>query len=207
MQQLDIFSNQESGQDVRHIRLQDGELIYYPSFYSREVADRFFAVFKKDINWKQESMMMYGKTVLYPRLTAWYGDNGKSYAYSGSKFDPFPWTEELLTIKNDLQKTEETPFNSVLLNYYRDGNDSVSWHTDAEPELGINPVIASVNFGATRRFMLRRIDDHSQKTEIALQHGSLLLMKGALQHNWQHQIPKTAQKTMERINLTYRVIY
>jgi alkylated DNA repair dioxygenase AlkB len=97
-------------------------------------------------------------------------------------------------------------FNSVLLNFYRNGRDAMGWHSDDEPELGMNPVIASVNLGATRRFMLRYKTDHQFKYELELQHGSLLIMRGALQHFWQHQVPKTNRPLPSRINLTFRVI-
>jgi alkylated DNA repair dioxygenase AlkB len=111
----------------------------------------------------------------------------------------------LVSIKSKIEPIAKVDFNSVLLNRYRDGNDSISWHTDAEKELGINPIIASVNFGATRKFQLRHIKT-KEKLEIELTHGSLLIMQGELQHFWQHQVPKTTQKVGERINLTFRVI-
>lgn len=148
---------------------------------------------------------MYGKKVLFPRLTAWYGDNDKPYSFSGITLSPNPWTKELQEIKNKISLHTSVNFNSVLLNRYRSGNDSISWHTDAEPELGINPTIASVNFGATRKFQLRHIKTN-EKLEIELSHGSLLIMEGELQHFWQHQVPKTSKPIGERINLTFRLI-
>jgi alkylated DNA repair dioxygenase AlkB len=148
---------------------------------------------------------MYGKKVDFPRLTAWYGDNDKPYTFSGITLAPKIWTKELLEIKQKIETESKVNFNSVLLNLYRSGNDSISWHTDAEKELGINPVIASVNFGATRKFQLRHIKT-KEKIEIELTHGSLLIMQGELQHFWQHQVPKTSKVVSERINLTFRVI-
>src|SRR5690606_36572323 len=115
------------------------------------------------------------------------------------------WTKGLLEIKNRIELVAKTQFNSVLLNRYRNGNDSISWHTDAESELGVNPIIVCVNFGATRKFQLRHIET-KEKIEIHLTNGSLLLMQGALQHFWQHQVPKTAKPIDERINLTFRTI-
>jgi alkylated DNA repair dioxygenase AlkB len=150
-------------------------------------------------------MNMYGKKIDFPRLTAWYGNNDKPYSFSGITLQPLPWTSEILTIKSKIEPIAKTEFNSVLLNLYRDGNDSISWHTDAEKELGINPIIASVNFGATRKFQLRHIKT-KEKLEIELTHGSLLIMQGELQHFWQHQVPKTSKVVGERINLTFRVI-
>ena len=150
-------------------------------------------------------MNMYGKKINFPRLTAWYGDNDKPYSFSGITLSPKVWNEELVSIKSKIEQIAKVDFNSVLLNRYRDGNDSISWHTDAEKELGINPVIASVNFGATRKFQLRHIKT-KEKLEIELTHGSLLIMQGELQHFWQHQVPKTKELKTERINLTFRVI-
>ena len=210
MSQLDIFghidkeelaTNNESGL----ISIPNGEYIYLPDFFTKSESDKYFQVLKDDILWKQESMNMYGKQVMFPRLTAWYGDNNKPYSFSGITLRPHSWTKELLEIKNKIEPIANTQFNSVLLNQYRNGNDSISWHTDAEKELGLNPIIGSVNFGATRKFQLRHIET-KEKIEIELTHGSLLIMQGELQHFWQHQVPKTAKKVNERINLTFRVI-
>lgn len=187
------------------IPLQDGELLYYPHFFTAEVADKYFRSLMMNIDWKQEGMMMYGKPVLFPRLMAWYGDAGSSYAFSGRRYEPAAWTKELQEIREQVAGPAGLVFNSVLLNLYRNGNDSMGWHADDEPELGQDPVIASLNFGATRRFMFR----HRQaglRYELNLTHGSLLIMRGSLQHHWQHQVPKTAKPMGERINLTFRVI-
>jgi alkylated DNA repair dioxygenase AlkB len=118
---------------------------------------------------------------------------------------PKPWLPELLEIKSKIELAAKTTFNSVLLNLYRNGNDSISWHTDAERELGINPIIGSVNFGETRKFQLRHRES-KEKIEIDLQNGSALVMQGELQHHWQHQVPKTNKIIKERINLTFRNI-
>jgi alkylated DNA repair dioxygenase AlkB len=150
-------------------------------------------------------MNMYGKQVAFPRLTSWYGDNDKPYSFSGITLQPKEWTRELLEVKARIESLAHVQFNSVLLNRYRNQNDSISWHTDAEKELGQNPVIASVNFGATRKFQLRHINT-KEKLEIELTHGSLLIMQGELQHFWQHQVPKVSKDVNERINLTFRVI-
>ena len=150
-------------------------------------------------------MNMYGKRVDFPRLTSWYGDNNKPYSFSGITLDPNPWTKELLEIKAKIEPIADVNFNSVLLNRYRNGSDSISWHTDAEKELGRNPIIASVNFGQARKFQLRHIET-KELLEINLTHGSLLIMQGELQHFWQHQIPKTKKIVSERLNLTFRVI-
>lgn len=199
--QIPLFSDPAS----QHITLKDGELVYYPQFFSLQEATSYLQVLTEKIPWQQERMKMYGKEVLFPRLMAWYGDAGNNYAFSGNTYTPQAWTEELLQIKERIEPEAGVGFNSVLLNRYRNGKDSMGWHADDEPELGLNPVIASVNLGASRRFMLRH-PEAGLKYELDLQHGSLLIMKGALQHHWQHQVPKTTKVSGERINLTFRVI-
>ena len=186
-------------------KITNGELIYFPNFFSKLESDFFLKALSKKVLWKQESMNIYGKTIDFPRLTAWYGDNDKPYSFSGITLNPTPWNDEILTIKNKIEPESKVFFNSVLLNRYRNGSDSISWHTDAEKELGKNPVIASANFGETRKFQLRHIAT-KEKLEIELKHGSLLIMQGELQHFWQHQVPKSAKPLKERINLTFRVI-
>ena len=161
--------------------------------------------FLNNISWEQQSMNMYGKVVPFPRLTTWYGDYDKPYSFSGITLHPHPWNEPLLDIRNKIEPLSGIRFNSVLLNRYRDGNDSISWHTDAEKELGINPIIASVNFGEERVFQLKHIDT-GERIDILLRHGSLLIMMGEFQHFWKHQIPKSKRAMKERINLTFRVI-
>jgi alkylated DNA repair dioxygenase AlkB len=185
--------------------INGGELIYYPTFFSKLESDLFFSSLRTKIEWAQESMILYGKKINFPRLTAWYGDNDRPYSFSGITLQPKGWLPELITIKNKIEIAAGTEFNSVLLNLYRNGNDSISWHTDAEQELGINPIIGSVNFGQARLFQLRH-KDTKEKIEIELVHGSALLMKGELQHHWQHQVPKTSKPMKERINLTFRFI-
>jgi len=188
------------------IKLQDADLIYHPNFFAKVESDRIFKTLLETIEWKQDKIMMYGKELPLPRLSAWYGDNNKPYTYSGITLNPLPWTNELLQIKERIETEAKVRFSSVLINRYRDGQDYVGWHTDAEKELGKNPTIGSVNFGATRKFQLRRIDDHKEKFEVELKHGTFLVMGGATQHFWQHQVPKTATKIGERLNLTFRVI-
>ena len=158
----------------------------------------------ENIEWKQDTINMYGRLLPLPRLSAWYGDNDKPYTYSGITLQPNAWSSDLLELKQAVEKEAKTSFSSVLLNRYRDGKDYVGWHTDAEKELGRNPIIGSVNFGASRKFQLRRINNRKEKFEVVLGHGSLLVMMGETQHYWQHQVPKTAKKIDERINLTFR---
>jgi alkylated DNA repair dioxygenase AlkB len=177
--------------------LKDGELWLMPNFMPNEKAKFYYDTLLANINWRQEEIKMYGKSYPVPRKTAWYGYPDFNYKYSGIMCNPEPWTKELMDIKRVIEHfLPGENFNSVLLNLYRDGNDKVSWHADDEPELGVNPTIASVSLGAVRRFDLKHKDDPEQKLQIELSSGSLVIMKGTLQHHWLHQIP--AQK---KINL------
>jgi len=162
--------------------------------------------FIDEMPWQQKVIKMYDKHLLTPRLTVWVGDPGTNYTFSGEKYDPLPWTEELQTIRERVQILSGVNFNSVLLNYYRDGNDSVAWHSDNEDELGEHPVVASVTFGQVRSFDIRNKRDHSQKYSVKLEDGSYLLMKGDLQENWEHRVAKSTKPMKKRVNLTFRVI-
>lgn len=187
--------------------MPDGEVAIYRNFFNKVESDQIFQELLSKIKWRQDKMKLYGKEFELPRLTAWYGDDGKSYTFSGIPMNPDAWTLTLLSIKSKIEEVTQAKFNSVLLNLYRSGKDGVSWHSDDEPELGKNPMIASVSFGETRRFQLRhKLDKSLDKVEITLTHGSILIMKGSTQHFWQHQIPKSAKSLRERINLTFRII-
>jgi alkylated DNA repair dioxygenase AlkB len=186
--------------------ITDGEVIFYKNFFTHSESDRLFNDLHENIIWKEEMIRAYGKYIPVPRLSAWYGDSGLSYTYSKITMQPNQWTATLIDIKSRIESFTGNQFNSVLINLYRNGKDSVSWHSDDEPELGKNPVIASVSFGATRRFMFRHKTKKEDKSEIKLTHGSLVMMKGVTQHFWQHQIPKTTELTPPRINLTFRYI-
>jgi alkylated DNA repair dioxygenase AlkB len=188
--------------------MPDGDVIIYHQFFDKEASDSFFQELLAGIKWRQDRIKYYGKEIDLPRLTAWYGDSGKSYTYSGIPMNPEPWTPTLLSIKKRIEEVAKVDFNSVLLNLYRNGRDSVSWHSDDEPELGENPVVGSVSFGQTRTLQFRhRIRKDLHRIDVKLTHGSLLLMKGTTQRFWQHQIPKTTRPLTPRINLTFRVIH
>ena len=213
------------------IRLSNGQIFYAEHFFDQRISDRTVEYLQENetvdwrlakwrdfgpdevnqikftnINWKQDWINFYGKRKPLPRLTAWYGDSGRSYTYSGIKSEPNPWNKGLLYIKGAIERCAALEFNSVLLNWYRDGEDSLSWHADNEKDLGINPVIASANFGVTRDFLVRRKDDISQKMTLPLKHGTLLLMKGELQHFWEHSVPKRKGVQGSRFNMTFRRI-
>lgn len=189
-----------------HLELPDADITYFPNFFDKVEADKIFIDLLENTVWQQDSIKVYGKTHPQPRLTALYGNEGKPYSYSNIKMQPLNWTLLLKKIKFHIESVANTNFTSVLLNYYRDGSDSNGWHSDNEKELGINPVIASVSFGSERNFQLKHNNDKTLKKNIVLEHASLLLMKGATQHHWKHQIPKTAKPVGPRINLTFRVI-
>jgi len=188
------------------LHLPDATIIYYPHFFNKIEADTIFAALEKEIPWQQDEIRVYGKVHAQPRLTALFGNEGKTYSYSNIKMQPQPWNLLLQKIKSHVESVSNTKFTTVLLNYYRDGKDSNGWHADNEKELGINPVIASLSFGAERTFQLKHNSDKDQKKSIVLEHGSLLVMKGTTQHFWKHQIPKTSKPIGPRINLTFRII-
>ncbi len=184
----------------------DGEVFFYPEFFSKTESDQLFNTLMQEISWKQEPIIIFGRQVIQPRLTAWYGDEGMSYRYSGITMQPDRWTAALLQIKERIEQVSGKRFNSALLNLYRDGKDSMGWHRDNEKELGINPVIGSVSFGATRKFVLKHYRDHALKRSVELTHGSFLCMQGKTQHCWLHSIPKTEKPLGSRINITFRII-
>jgi alkylated DNA repair dioxygenase AlkB len=155
--------------------------------------------------WRQDTLKFGGKEVAVPRLQAWYGD--RRYAYSGLRLVPLPWTPLLDNIRRRISATFKHEFNSVLLNYYRDGNDSVAWHSDDEHELGPDPQIASLSLGIPRRFELKHRTRNDPKVSMLLEDGSLLLMGSGLQRHWKHQLPKDAGITAPRLNLTFRFIH
>ncbi|WP_222983632.1 alpha-ketoglutarate-dependent dioxygenase AlkB family protein [Flagellimonas meishanensis] len=186
--------------------LPDCDIVYYPNFFQAKKALILFEKLRKEVPWQQDHITLFGKTHPQPRLTALFGNNGKSYSYSNITMNPHGFTPDLLHIKTAIEKETQANFTTCLLNLYRDGRDSNGWHADDEKELGQNPIIASVSLGAPRFFHLRHKHDRSLKYKMRLEHGSLLVMSGKTQHFWQHQIPKTSKKIGERINLTFRVI-
>jgi len=182
-------------------------LEYKENFLSREEADRLKNHLLQTAPWEQRTQKMYDKTVITPRLTAWYGDDKKSYESADNNTSGTnPWTPELLALKERIEQEFGYKFNGVLLNLYRDNNDSVAWHRDKESRYGKRPVIASISLGETRNFDFRKKDHHQSKYSLPLPNGSLLIMKGDLQENWEHRIAKSTIPMKERINLTFRLI-
>jgi alkylated DNA repair dioxygenase AlkB len=193
--------------DATEFALPDAVLVLYEDFLTQPEADRLFAELSHQVFWKQEVMNFYGHERKLPRLTAWYGEPEARYQYSGILNQPLAWTPTLASVREHVQQVTGHSFNSVLLNLYRSGADSVSWHADNEPELGRNPVIASISLGEVRVLQMRHtIRKDVRRFDLSLSHGSLLLMKGEMQTHWQHRIPKTRRSIAARINLTFRNI-
>jgi alkylated DNA repair dioxygenase AlkB len=198
-----LFENQE--QPIQ-FQVPDAEITYYPAFFDLATANEVYLSLVQDIPWQQDDIRVFGKVHPQPRLTALYGNEGKPYSYSNITMLPLPWNPLLQKLKKQVEVAADTIFTTVLLNQYRDGKDSNGWHADNEKELGINPTIASLSFGATRNFQMKHNHLKDQKLNLLLENGSLLIMKGSTQHYWKHQIPKTAKPVDPRINLTFRVI-
>ena len=194
----------ETSKNSRVEVLNHDGLVLYQGNYSQLSIDEI----TKNIVWRNDPITMFGKTYPQPRLTAWHGDPNISYTYSKIKMVTMEWTPLLKVLRDQLTEDLKTPFNAVLVNYYRDGNDHMSFHTDDEKELGVNPTIASLSFGATRSFHLKHRYDKTQPVKIFnLESQSLLVMKNELQHFWLHKIAKSARIKEPRLNLTFRMIY
>ncbi len=187
---------------LHRIPLRDGGwLLYDETFFPPVEADALFSSLRDCVPWKQEGRP--GR--LFPRQTAWYADLGMSYSYSGVTHEAIAWSDELLAVKKRVETAVSASWNSLLLNLYRDGQDSIGFHADDEPELGANPIIGSISLGGERKFVLKH-PASGEKMELQLPHGSLLVMGGASQHHWRHGLPKTKRPVGPRINLTFRKI-
>jgi alkylated DNA repair dioxygenase AlkB len=201
---LTLFDNTElfnSGDlHIKTFEIPDAELTLWSHFFPRKQADQYYHSIMLDTPWKQEEITVYDKTHLTPRMTVWYGKQR-----DGSTIRDF--TPVLRDIKQKVEEETKINFTSVLVNLYRDGKDGVGWHRDHDRELGPKPIVASVTFGETRPFEIRhKFRKGLEKIRIPLDHGSLLLMGGPMQHYWEHQIPKTSKQIGPRINLTFRIV-
>ncbi len=188
------------------LNIPDAEVYWYPAAFSAAEAEAYYDALSTAIAWKQVDIKLYGKVIKTPRLTAWYGDPGMTYTYSGITLEPAIWTEDLLRIRERVELVAGVSFNSVLLNFYRNERDSMGWHSDDEQELGINPIIASVSFGASRMFQFKHKTRPELRAGVELTSGGMLLMQGTTQHFWKHQIPKSTRPHTGRINLTFRIV-
>lgn len=195
----DLFAHE----GPRRLHMEGADVTLHESPDLGAHPDHLFEALKRDIPWEQRSLRIQGREVPQPRLISWHGDVG--YSYSGIRMVLNPWTPLLETIRRSVEAVTDTRFNSVLLNAYRNGRDSISMHADDEPELGPRPTIASVSLGCERVFDMRRKDGKGPTVHIPLTHGSLLVMAGDTQRNWKHGIAKTRSQAGERINLTFRL--
>lgn len=169
-------------------------------------ADRDLRRVTDEVAWEQHHIVMFGRRSPVPRLDVWMADPDAVYSYSGITMAVHSWTPAVARLRDAVGRATGVTFNSVLLNRYRDGRDGVAWHADDEPELGVEPVIASISLGATRRFQLRRRNDPTERRSIELHHGDLMVMSGRTQAEWHHAVPRTARSVGERISLTFRVV-
>ena len=192
----------DSGPEI--IELTEGRLILYRSFFKAHDSQRLFNALSQKTAWESGTIFIGGKNIPIPRLNAWYADDNRTFTYSGIRLEPHLWYEELNEIRAHIFNILTLNFNSCLLNLYRDGNDSVAWHCDDEPELGRNPVIASISFGTPRKFTMRSLTNHTEKYTFTLPNGSLLIMEGEVQHRYEHQVPKEKNVSTPRVNLTFR---
>ena len=183
-----------------------GELHFNPRWLPRAEADALLEALMDEVRWETHRIKMFGKEHDSPRRSCWIGDAGASYVYSRVRFDPRPWPLSLAALRPRIDQASGVAMNSVLANLYRSGQDAMGWHSDDEPELGTRPVIASLSLGGARRFRFRHRRDHSKTFAIELPHGSLLLMSGDTQANWQHALPRTSKPVAPRLNLTFRRI-
>lgn len=183
------------------------QLVLFRQFITAPDSAHLLARLGREIDWREDRIRLFGREHAIPRLQQFQGEAGLSYRYSGLRLQAQPWHPLVAALLASIAVLEPTPFNCVLLNFYRDGSDSMGWHSDDEPELGPNPVIASLSLGQPRRFVLRhRKDPQQPKIELTLDDGSLLLMRGSTQHCWQHALPRTRRRCAPRLNLTFRRI-
>jgi alkylated DNA repair dioxygenase AlkB len=186
-------------------QLKQAGLKYWPGFYSTQLADQYLKQLIDEVSWSEDHFYTFGRRIEIPRLQAWYADAGIRYSYSNNLLQQQKWLPLLQQIKLEIEQQVQHQFNSVLLTYYRNGQDSVSWHADDENELGPEPWIASLSLGSSRLFQYRH-KQTNQQAELLLNNGDLLLMHPAFQHHWQHQVPEEADVNQPRINLTFRLV-
>lgn len=183
-----------------------GKVHYWPCAVPELRSEEVFERLRRDLDWRQLPVRMFGRAIPQPRLTDFRADQGVCYRYSGLALEASPWSADLAWMRQIVQERTGHRFNSVLCNLYRDGRDYMGWHADDEPELGPEPVIASLSFGACRRFLIKSRSGQGRQLEFKLESGSLLVMSGDLQHHWVHQLPRALGVHEARINLTFRNI-
>ncbi|HSF00823.1 MAG TPA: alpha-ketoglutarate-dependent dioxygenase AlkB [Nitrososphaeraceae archaeon] len=190
---------------ISNILPKDGTVNYYGKILTLKEANQYLDLLLQNILWQNDEAVIFGKHIITKRKTAWYGNSDYLYTYSNTTKQALAWTRELSDLKQIVEKKVETKFNSCLLNLYHDGNEGVGWHSDDEKSLGKNAIIASLSFGAERKFSFKH--KQTKKTvSLVLEHGSLLVMKDVTQANWLHSLPKSKKITRPRISLTFRTI-
>jgi alkylated DNA repair dioxygenase AlkB len=199
----DLFATQETG--IR-LAMPDANVRFYLTALTPQEADNHFSALMSETLWREEKVFVWGKWHNQPRLVAWYGDEGADYTYSGASLQPLPWTARLSALRKRIETLSGAHFNSVLLNLYRNERDYMGWHSDDEPELGEEPIIASLSLGASRTFQFKRKDKTEALKNLQLTSGSVLLMAGPTQKNWVHGIRKETRPQAPRINLTFRLV-
>ena len=198
---MDLFSNNQ----ITNLLPFDGTVLYYRTALSVDEANHYFNELYNTIEWKHDEIKLFGKHIITKRKVAWYGNKAFDYTYSNTTKKALPWTEELLLLKKIVEEKTESSYNSCLLNLYHDGNEGMAWHSDDENSLQQHAAIASLSFGAERKFCFKH--KHSKNTlSIKLEHGSLLLMKDVTQTFWYHALPKSTKVKGARINLTFRTM-
>ena len=201
MTQTDLFA-----EGPEHLDLPGADVTVVRGALGPDLTGPVLAGLLDQVEWRQDHLRMFGREVAIPRLEAWYGDPDTEYTYSGLLLVPEAWIPPLLALRSVAEHFADADFNSVLCNRYRDGTDGQGWHSDDEPELGRDPVIASLSLGAPRTFALRRRDDHRERCDVVLGDGDVLVMRGTTQALWEHSVPKTRRPVGERVNCTFRTI-
>lgn len=194
-----------SGDSSVNLLPYSGIVNYFGNVLDPDRAENYLALLSNRIEWQQDVIKIFGKTITTKRLVAWYADKDISYTYSGITKTASKWTNELLEIKSIVEKVTHEQYNSCLLNFYHDGDEGMGWHTDNEKELKPNGAIASLSLGAERKFVFKH-KESKEKVPVQLESGSVLLMKGPTQTNWLHSLPKSKKILSPRINLTFRQI-
>ena len=200
---MELFDNPYDGN--RNLLPQDGIVNYYGKVMAQSKADHYLNALLKNIEWKNDEAIIYGKKIITKRKVAWYGENPFSYTYSNTTKLALPWTKELIELKSSIEAKSGETYNSCLLNLYHSGEEGMAWHSDGEADLKKNGAIASLSFGAERKFAFKH-KNTKEKVELILEHGSLLVMKGATQSHWLHRLPPTKKISNPRVNLTFRTI-
>ena len=200
---MDLFDN--SPDETKNILPKDGNVNYYGKLLNKKEADHYFEKLLSIIEWKNDEAIIFGKKIITKRKVAWYGEKSFEYTYSKTTKSALPWTKELLELKNLIEQKTGDTFNSCLLNLYHNGEEGMAWRSDGEPDLKKNGAIASLSFGAERKFSFKH-EQTKENISLFLEHGSLLVMKDATQQNWLHRLPPTKSIMKPRINLTFRTI-